>query len=217
MLFAVLSSVIWILNLAVALFGSAGRLDILPFWEYLAASAGACLASIVFVEPDLWRERARPKGKRLHPGYYLLVLPMVAQWIVAGLDRGRYHWFPPVPTEQQLAALAALVAALALLLWAMHVNRFLSSVVRIQDERGHQVITSGPYAWVRHPAYLAALILLLASGLALGSYAAAPVTLLYLPPLVYRTVSEDRFLQANLPGYSDYAKRRHYRILPGIW
>jgi protein-S-isoprenylcysteine O-methyltransferase Ste14 len=95
-------------------------------------------------------------------------------------------------------------------------NRFLSSVVRIQTDRGQHVITAGPYAWARHPGYLASIVIMVASGPALGSWiAAAFLVVASLPFLLHRAVTEDRVLIAELPGYRRYARRVRWRLLPG--
>jgi protein-S-isoprenylcysteine O-methyltransferase Ste14 len=99
----------------------------------------------------------------------------------------------------------------------MAVNRFFSSVVRIQSDRGHQLVTGGPYGWIRHPGYLAALLQGISSGIALGSWVSMIPVVGMLPLLFVRTVREDRFLRGNLPGYLEYAQRVRYRMLPGIW
>jgi protein-S-isoprenylcysteine O-methyltransferase Ste14 len=94
----------------------------------------------------------------------------------------------------------------------------LSSVVRIQSDRGQHVVTNGPYAFVRHPGYLAGIVIILASGPALGSwFATALLVVASLPFLLYRAITEDRVLQTELPGYADYARRVRWRLLPGIW
>jgi protein-S-isoprenylcysteine O-methyltransferase Ste14 len=91
-------------------------------------------------------------------------------------------------------------------------------VVRIQSDRGQFVVTSGPYRWIRHPGYLAGIVIIVASGIALGSWlATALLIVLSLPFLLYRAITEDRVLQADLPGYRDYAARVRWRVLPGIW
>jgi len=91
-------------------------------------------------------------------------------------------------------------------------------VVRIQSDRGQYVVTAGPYAIIRHPGYLAGILIILASGVALGSrLAAALIVVSCLPFLLYRAVTEDRVLLAELPGYRDYARRVRWRLLPGLW
>jgi protein-S-isoprenylcysteine O-methyltransferase Ste14 len=99
----------------------------------------------------------------------------------------------------------------------MHVNRFFSSVVRIQQERGHHLVTSGPYRWVRHPGYAGAIPAVAASGVALCSWLATAIGVLGVPLLIGRTIVEDRVLRAQLPGYDNYAGQVRWRLLPGIW
>jgi protein-S-isoprenylcysteine O-methyltransferase Ste14 len=123
-----------------------------------------------------------------------------------------------VPPWIQAIGLIALAAGYALCFWAMAVNHFFSSVVRIQADRGQHVVAGGPYAYVRHPGYLAGIVIILASGLALGSWLAALLVIASsMPFLLYRAGSEDRILQAELPGYADYARRVRWRLVPGIW
>ena len=130
----------------------------------------------------------------------------------SGLDRGRFHWSDNVPAWLQAIGLIALAVSYALCFWAMLVNRFFSSVVRIQSDRGQHVVTNGPYAFVRHPGYLAGIVIILASGPALGSwFATALLVAASLPFLLYRAITEDRVLQAELPGYADYARRVRWR------
>ena len=101
--------------------------------------------------------------------------------------------------------------------WAMLVNRFFSRAVRLQPDRGNQVVTSGPYRLVRYPGYSGGLLLLLSAGFALGSWIAmAPIPLM-LPLMVRRTLIEESMLANALPGYADYTQRVRPRIVPGIW
>jgi protein-S-isoprenylcysteine O-methyltransferase Ste14 len=176
------------------------------------------VASLLSLDPGLLRERMRPGGQRPPLALRLFTIVMFLHWIVAGLDRGRFHWSDGVPPWIQAIGLITLAAGYALCFWAMAVNRFFSSVVRIQSDRGQHVVASGPYAYVRHPGYLSGIVIILASGPALGSWLAAVLVIASsLPFLLYRAVSEDRTLQAELPGYSDYARYVRWRLLPGIW
>src|SRR5262249_21392453 len=141
---------------------------------------------------------------------------LFAHWIVAGLDRGRLHWGDDVPGWLQGICLFAVAAGYALALWAMRVNRFFSSVIRIQTDRGQHAVTTGPYAFVRHPGYAAGILIIVASGPALGSWLAAALVVIFsLPFLLYRAITEDRILQAELGGYSDYTGRVRLAARPG--
>jgi len=102
------------------------------------------------------------------------------------------------------------------LVWA-NVNWFFSSIPRIQSERGHTVISTGPYRFVRHPGYTAGLLAAITSGIALGSWISTFIVPIAFALLVWRTIFEDRMLQRDLSGYADYAARVPYRLVPGIW
>ena len=136
--------------------------------------------------------------------------------IVAGLDE-RLGWSPQFALVVQLAALVLMALGYGLFSWAMASNRFFSSVVRIQKERGHTVIMRGPYQFVRHPGYSGVIILTLAASPILGSlWAFIPAGIL-IGVIIARTALEDRTLQNELDGYRDFARRMRYRLLPGVW
>jgi protein-S-isoprenylcysteine O-methyltransferase Ste14 len=213
-----IQSALFVALTAVALFASAGTVTIVGFWVYIAIFAAVMVVSLAVLDPDLLRERMRPGGKRPPIALRLFTIVLVLHWIVAGLDRGRWHWSDSVPSWLQAAGLIAIAAGYALALWAMFVNRFFSSVIRIQTDRGQYVVTTGPYAFIRHPGYTAGILIILASGVALGSWlAAALLVVLSLPFLLYRAITEDRVLLSELPGYRDYANRVRWRLVPGIW
>jgi protein-S-isoprenylcysteine O-methyltransferase Ste14 len=201
-----------------ALFASAGTFVIAGFWLYLAILAAVTVTSLVTLDPDLIRERMRPAGNPAPLALKLAGIIPLAVLIIAGLDRGRLHWSDGVPRWLQGIGFVALAGGFAIFLWAMTVNRFFSSVARIQAERGQHVIDTGPYAFVRHPGYGGAILLIVASGIALGSWIAAAISIvLGMPLLVRRAITEDRLLGAELRGYRAYAGRVRWRILPGIW
>jgi protein-S-isoprenylcysteine O-methyltransferase Ste14 len=215
---AYLQAALFVILAAVALFAAAGTAAIIGFWIYLAIFAAVMVVSFAILDPELLRERMRPGGQRPPLGLRLFTIVLLAHWILAGLDRGRCHWSDGVPVWLQTAGLVAVAAGYALALWAMRVNRFFSSVVRIQTDRGQHVVSTGPYAVIRHPGYLAGILIIVASGVALGSWLAAALLVVFsLPFLLHRAVTEDRILQVELAGYSDYARRVRWRLLPGIW
>lgn len=205
--------------LMVVLFGSAGRWNLPFFWAYIGVTAILALAGMLTVDPDLQQERWHPAARDTEFWVMLLIgLPCVlGHWVVAGLDVGRFHWSDRVSLAAQIAGLIVSGASWRVTIAAMGVNRFFSPVVRIQTERGHHLVTAGPYHYVRHPGYAGAIIGLMSSSLALGSWwAVVPVGPL-IGLITARTVSEDRFLQKELPGYVEYANRVRYRLLPGLW
>jgi protein-S-isoprenylcysteine O-methyltransferase Ste14 len=215
---AYVQSALFMVLAIAALFGGAGTFVIPAFWLYLAILAAIFVASFVMVDPDLARERMRPGGQKPPLALRLFGIVLVAHWLIAGLDRGRFHWSDDVPLWLRVIGFVAVAGGYALCLWAMRVNRFFSSIIRIQSDRGQHVIDSGPYAVVRHPGYVAGILVMLGSGLALCSWIAwAFLVVLSVPFLMYRVITEDRVLQAELPGYRDYAARVRWRLLPGIW
>ncbi len=140
----------------------------------------------------------------------------LAVWIVAGLDE-RFGWSAPFAPWVQVVALVAVALSYLLGNWAMVANRYFSSVVRIQEDRGHTVVSGGPYRFVRHPAYTGSLFGTLAMAIALGSWWALIPAGVDAVGLIVRTGLEDRTLQAELPGYANYARQTRYRLFPGIW
>ena len=215
---AYLRAVALLICAAAALFASAGSFAILSFWLYLAILGLVFIISFAMLDRGLLEERMRPGGRPIPLGLRLLNVVLLIHWVIAGLDRGRLHLGDNVPPWLQALGFLIIAAGYALVFWAMQVNRFASSVVRIQSDRGQYAVTSGPYALIRHPAYAAGIVIVLASGIALGSWlAAAFLVAIGLPFLLYRAVTEDRILQRQLPGYADYAQRVKWRLAPGIW
>src|SRR5262245_8195311 len=215
---AYLKATFFVVAAAVALFAAAGTVAILSFWIYLAILAVVMIVSFVALDPDLLRERMRPGGKKPPLSLRIFSLVMFIHWIVAGLVRGRFHWGAAVPGWLQGVCLFTVAVGYALALWAMRVNRFFSSVIRIQTDRDQNVVTTGPYAFVRHPGYVAGILIIAASGPALGSWLAAALLVVFiLPFLLHRAIMEDRILQVELAGYSDYAARVRWQLLPGSW
>ncbi len=201
------------------LFGAAGRTDLFFFRAYIGLYAFFFLSAAIAPDQDLMKERMKPgpggKDLTLRRDAGLL---LTAHWIIAGLDVGRFHWSDVVPAAVQGAALLGMAFSLGLSFWAVRTNRFFSSVARIQRDRGHKVITGGPYQYIRHPGYAAAIALFSLSGIALGSIVSAlPALLGGLYLFLRRLRVEESLLFAELEGYREYAQRVPYRILPGIW
>jgi protein-S-isoprenylcysteine O-methyltransferase Ste14 len=214
----IVGGVVFLALVGAVLFGCAGRWDLPLFWAYLGVWAAATVVGTFVSDPTLVKERLRPGPGGQDSILIFLMIPLwLAQYIVAGLDVGRLHWSDGVPLVVQVIGLVALAAALAVVLWAVAVNRFFSSVIRIQTDRGHQLVTSGPYRFVRHPAYACWPFLIVGGGLALGSWLAVLVGVLLVFPILWRTAREDRILREQLPGYANYAQKVRYRLFPGVW
>ena len=136
--------------------------------------------------------------------------------VLAALDDGRFHWFH-VPWWGCVVGYTLLIAGMVGLTWAESVNKFFEQTVRIQTDRGHKVIDTGPYALVRHPGYVAACLLFMGMPLSLGSFWTLVPAAVSCLILVVRTVWEDQTLREELAGYEEYAQRVRYGLVPGVW
>jgi protein-S-isoprenylcysteine O-methyltransferase Ste14 len=164
---------------------------------------------ILRVQPGLLAERLGPrKGAKAWDVAIMSALGVaqLARYIVAGLDV-RNGWTDALPLAAQLAALVLCIAGYTLVVWATASNAFFSQIVRLQSERGQDVVTGGPYHFVRHPAYAGAIVFELAAPVLLASWWAMIPSALGAVLLILRTGLEDRTLQAELTGYAEYAGR----------
>jgi protein-S-isoprenylcysteine O-methyltransferase Ste14 len=138
-------------------------------------------------------------------------------YIVPGFDVVRYEWSESLPLWMKILAMLIHLPCFVLLGWVMRENTYLAQVVKIDKARGHHVITTGPYALVRHPMYTIVIILLFAVPVALGSRFALFLAVFLTVLLIIRTYLEDRTLHAELQGYPEYAKQTRYKLIPGLW
>lgn len=203
---------------AVLLFASAGRWNIPQFWAYFAVQALRGLGYGLACDASIIAERLRPtKDSTDRRRVIILRLVAGAHLIAAGLDVGRFQWTPTVPFGLHVVGFLGLASFGGLFIWSMATNRFFSSAVRIQKERGHHVVTGGPYRYVRHPGYTAAIASMACSPFALGSLVSAVPAALFIALILRRTIVEDAYLRSELVGYTAYADRTRYRLFPCVW
>ncbi len=207
---------------AALLFIAAGRLDWLMAWVYLGIYVGGVISVGLLVLPknaEMIAERGQPK-ENVKPWDKVLGgiagVASLLTLVVAGLDL-RFGWSPQMSFTITLLSTALIVLGYAIFAWAMASNKFFSTVVRIQDDRGHAVASAGPYRYMRHPGYVGWIAMSIATPFMLGSLWALILGGLAASFMVLRTAMEDKTLQAELTGYKDYAARVRYRLLPGIW
>jgi protein-S-isoprenylcysteine O-methyltransferase Ste14 len=209
---------------AVILIGSSGTLNWVMAWIYIGMiTAFSAVSRILLLQknPDIISERVNISDKNDVKSWDKLLMPLgiilgIAILIVAGLDK-RFEWSPNLPLWIRILAIAILFLGYSFSTWATVINKFFSSEVRIQLDRGHTVVSSGPYNLVRHPAYAGTIVTSLAIPLLLGSLWALIPALLATCQLIIRTAMEDKTLQKELEGYRDYAERVRYRLFPGVW
>jgi protein-S-isoprenylcysteine O-methyltransferase Ste14 len=202
-------------SLSGLLFLAAGTSHIASLQAYLALFSAWLLGTMLAVHPRLAKERANPSNAGIDDGLrfatgFLFLLTLT----VAALSVGRLHLGLNMPTRLRDAALVVFALSGSLQTWAMITNPFFSPVVRLERERGHRVIESGPYTHIRHPGYFAMSVSVPASALAIGSWIALAPAVGFVLVILRRTQLEDEFLQKNLPGYAEYARRVPARLVP---
>ncbi len=219
----VVKSIFGALFIAGLLMLVAGRWDWVWGWVMVVVLIAAATAQVVLLLPTNpallaersqgLREKGAPLWDRVITAFAVGILPL-ASWIIAALHV-RSGWSPAMPVELQIVGTLVFILAWGLVLWATFSNRFFTTTVRIHENQTVQ--TGGPYRFVRHPGYLAAIIYNVATPFMLGSWWAL-IPMLGVPPLLMlRAALEDRLLQTQLSGYRDYAARVRYRLLPGVW
>jgi protein-S-isoprenylcysteine O-methyltransferase Ste14 len=217
-----LSLVIWLAFMLASMFWPAGTWDWSRGWTFLAvywAATAICCVWLWIVNPELFRARRKiQEGTKAWDKVLtvVVVIAFCAVFPVCALDDARYHW-SALPDGPVIAGLVLFVIGFFGFAWAQSVNRNFEATVRIQTDRGHQVVTTGPYSIVRHPGYAFAIPMGIGMPLAMGSlYGLIPVGVLLVCVLI-RTLAEDATLKAELPGYAEYAQRVKQRWIPGIW
>lgn len=206
------------------LFGSAGTLEWGAGWAWMLlmfGGGGAVTVLLARRDPALLAERMRSPMQPDQPLWdkiFLVVMGVLwCAWLaLIGLDAVRFRW-SAMPIWLASAGSALVAVSFWLVARVFLENTFLAPVVKIQKARGHRVISSGPYAVVRHPLYAAAGIMIPASALVLGSWWGLAFSVLLLAGLVWRTVMEERELVAHLDGYAEYVRRVRYRLVPFVW
>jgi protein-S-isoprenylcysteine O-methyltransferase Ste14 len=208
---------------ALPLFLSAGTIAWLAGWIYLVLffSFTFALTSWLFRHnPDLLKERmtiTRSDQKAWDKvGMALMYVVFLAWLVLMPLDAVRFHW-SQVPIWLQVVGAIVLLCSFYLFFATFRENSYLSPMVRIQNDRGQMVVSTGPYHYVRHPMYVAALLFMLGTALLLGSELGLLVILIFAGLIAGRAVLEERTLQQELQGYDAYMTQVKYRLIPHVW
>jgi protein-S-isoprenylcysteine O-methyltransferase Ste14 len=205
------------------LFIAAGKINWTEGWVYLGMNALAQVLSAIIlipVRPDMLAERSKvregTKGWDRFLAPAIVIVGTFAVLVTAGLDT-RFGWSSLIPVYLWWFGLIMAFASQMFVLWAMASNPFFAATVRIQSDRGHNVTSSGPYQWIRHPGYAGSLVYTLVVSLVLRSWWTFIPALITIALIIIRTRLEDQTLQTELPGYKEYAGVVRYRLFPGIW
>lgn len=189
-------------------------------WIVLVAYGIIVVAAFLLLPADLIRERTHPGPGVVLSDFYLggitAALLYPATLIVAGLDHA-FEWSPSLSLLMQTLGIKQFIAGYSFAMWAMIANRFFSTFVRIQTDRGHRLVDTGPYAWVRHPGYTGTMIAHLGLPIALGSLWALIPAGLACVAFFPRMNREERVLRKELDGYDAYCGRVRYQLIPWVW
>ena len=208
-----------IIIMAFILFVSSGRLDWIMAWLLLGIHLAGTIVISLKINTGLINERAHEKdGIKRWDAILVRIMNIIGLTVllVAGLDM-RFGWSGPFPLSIEIIAAAVVILGYTVLAWAAISNEYFSRLVRIQEERGHSVIISGPYHYIRHPGYSGLIICAIAQPLMLGSFWALIPAIFTVIILFVRTNLEDKTLQEELTGYEDYTLQVRYRLFLGVW
>jgi protein-S-isoprenylcysteine O-methyltransferase Ste14 len=204
---------------SVTLFVSAGTVYWKWAWIYILLNLILVIFNYFYLPKDIIKERGKG-GQKIKPWDKTLNMingvPTVMLYVTCGLQY-RYHWPPDLSLPIKIIGLVVFVTGFFIFSWSMRVNRFFSTMVQIQDNRNHSVVTIGPYKIVRHPGYVGYILISLATPLILGTIWGLIFSIITTILFIIRTVLEDQCLSHELPGYSEYAKEVRFRIIPGIF
>jgi protein-S-isoprenylcysteine O-methyltransferase Ste14 len=217
-------TVLMIIFFLALIFVPAGTFKWPEAWIFLLFYFSWLTAVIIWMkknDPELLKERMTARKKKDVKGWdkvfvfsYSLVVLVLS--VLTGLDAVRFRW-SHVPLAIKVIGFLGFILASSIVTWTMKENTYLSEMVRIQEDRGHQVCTTGPYQYVRHPMYVGVIIFIFCFPLALGSlYSLIPAFVIVIL-FFFRTALEDKILQNELPGYKEYAEKVRYRLIPGVW
>jgi protein-S-isoprenylcysteine O-methyltransferase Ste14 len=203
------------------LFLTAGTWHYWQAWVYFILNMAilVLMGTVLTPNAELVEERLNPKEgmKSWDKFYFAVTTPLyIIALLLAGLDQ-RFNWTTNMPLMVYWASIVIYLLGQAVFQWARYTNQYFSSVVRIQKDRGQTVCKKGPYQYVRHPGYVGGFLFTITVGLVLGSWYASIPQVIAACMLIWRTAREDRTLQAELPGYAEFAKETRYRLVPGLW
>ncbi len=211
-----------ILFMLAVIFVPAGTLEWTEAWIFLVFYLISVIVLLFWMKrhsPGLLRERmsrkkdAKSWDKKFMWAYLTALIPLAA---LPGLDAVRFQW-SSVPLIVKIGAFIGFFPAMGVIFWAAKENAYLSDVVRIQEDRGHKVCTTGPYRYIRHPMYAGVILIMVCFPLFMGSLFSLIPAFIIAILFFLRTALEDKTLQEELPGYKEYTQKVSYRLIPGIW
>jgi len=220
----VVRTLVWLMTMGLLLLGSAGTLAWPQAWVFLLLMAGPGFIMGFWLlerDPGLLEQRMSVRFQRGQPTwdrvFLALFLGLWVVWlIVMGLDAVRFH-ASHVPIWLECVGAVGILTAMGVITLVFRANSFAAPVVKIQQDRGHAIVTTGPYRYVRHPMYAGAIFFMLGTPLLLGSWYGVGLAFVFIIGLALRAVMEERTLAAQFATYAEYAARVRYRLIPLVW
>ena len=207
------------LLIPVIIFALAGTLQYWQGWLYWVVLIIPIIAAVSYLlrsDPELLERRMKYREKEQEQQTIVILGTAIflGGFLTIAIDL-RLHGLDQIPTSLAIAADAGVFLGYCLILWVFKENSYASRTIEVMEDQ--KVITTGPYAVIRHPMYLGVLVIYLLTPIAFGSLWSVPVFSLYIPLLVWRILNEEKVLLRDLPGYYEYCQERSYRLLPHIW
>ena len=215
----VVQTILTLVFQSLILFISAGTLYWMWAWIFMLTGAIILVINFMVLPREVIEERGRKKGNVKKWDKILTtisIIPLLGIYIISGLDY-RFKWSGDLHISINISGIVLSFLGAMLFTWSMVSNRYFSTMVRIQEERGHQVATEGPYKYVRHPGYVGYIVMVISTPLALASLYALIMSLIVSAIFIIRTALEDKTLSIELDGYKEYSKKVRYRLIPFIW
>ncbi len=224
-LFQIIYAAVWLLGTPVLVLWLSGDWLWVEGWVFDIWFLVTCVTTIVYLavkDPALLRERMRRTGSTSQMKWDKFVVPvftaMFVVWvIIMPLDAERYHWSPTFPIWLKVIGGAVLLVSTYFMIASFAENTFASALVRIQSERHQRVITTGPYAFVRHPLYLGGILMQFGVPVLLGSVYGILLGAAVTAIIMIRIIGEERMLLSELEGYDAYRRKVKYRLIPHVW
>jgi protein-S-isoprenylcysteine O-methyltransferase Ste14 len=218
---AIIQGILGAILFLALIFWPAGTFDYWQGWLFLAVFSASTIGFTVYLalydKPLLKRRLAAGPQHEKERSQKIIVSLIFIQFfaliVLPALDH-RYSW-SPVPPGVTIAGNVLILLSFLFMFWVIRVNSYAASNIRV--EKDQKVIDTGPYAYVRHPMYAGAIWLFIAIPLALGAWWWTLLAIPCLPVLVWRLLDEERILRRDLPGYTEYAQRVRYRLIPYLW
>lgn len=204
---------------SIILFVSAWTLKWHWAWVFISTGIVILIINLIVIPTVVIEERGKKKENVKKWDKILTtinIFPMLGIYLLAGLDY-KFNWSIDLSIKIHIAGLVFFFLGSMIFTWSMVSNKFFSTMVRIQEERKHQVATGGPYKYVRHPGYVGFIIMVLATPIALGSLYAVSMSVIVVLILIIRTTFEDKTLKNELKGYIEYSENVKYKLVPFLW